>query len=131
MEHHTRWNTNQLLIFFNSCVPLMEPYRWNTKQLANFYWIFLLNLPRIFFKICFCKTKKKKWPRVKVQLKPKKNVRKKHELNIGTKCEMEFDDTPALELQFEQNHTMALRLSPLPPLDNSFAYIQRQLFEDK
>ena len=59
MEHHTRWNTNQLLIFLNSCVPQMEPYRWNTKRLANFYWIFLLNLPRIFFKICFCKTKKK------------------------------------------------------------------------
>ena len=32
MEHHTRWNTNQLLIFLNSCVPQMEPYLWNTKQ---------------------------------------------------------------------------------------------------
>ena len=44
---------------------------------------------------------------------------------------MELEDEPLLHSHFEQNHAMALRLPPLPPLDNSIANIQRQVFEDK
>ena len=52
-------------------------------------------------------------------------------MNIGIKCEMEFDDMSVLGAQFEQNHVMALRLPALPPLDNSFANVKRQVIEDK
>ena len=58
-------------------------------------------------------------------------VKKEREMNIGIKCEMEFDDMSVLGARFEKNHAMALRLPPMPPLVNSIANIQRQVFEDK
>ena len=74
------------------------------------------------------KRKKKKRKCDKVERKSKKKDKKEREGNIGILREMELEDEPLLHSHFEQNHAMALRLPPLPPLDNSIANIRRQVF---
>ena len=41
-------------------------------------------------------------------------MKKKREMNVGIKCEMDYDDMSALRAQFEQNHAKSQRFPPLP-----------------